>query len=59
MSLRASKEIVRNGLASRDLAQAYREQGDYPAVRALFRSADVREGPLAFAQKRPPQWKGR
>ena len=31
----------------------------YGAVKALFKSDDVREGPLAFAQKRPPQWKGR
>ena len=26
---------------------------------ALFRSEDFVEGPLAFSQKRPPQWKGR
>jgi enoyl-CoA hydratase/carnithine racemase len=31
----------------------------YPAVAALFRSDDFREGPKAFAQKRAPQWKGR
>lgn len=59
MSLRASKEIVRKGLAEANVEDAYAKQGGYPAVRALFRSEDVREGPLAFAQKRPPQWKGR
>lgn len=58
MSLRASKEVVRKGLAESDLSVAYAEQRAYPAVQALFRSADVREGPMAFAQKRPPQWKG-
>ena len=59
MSLRASKEIVRKGLDEPSLQDAYARQGKYPAVRALFRSEDVREGPLAFAQKRAPQWKGR
>jgi len=59
MSLRASKQVVRKGLDAPSLADAYREQDRYPAVRALFRSADSREGPLAFAQKRRPTWKGR
>ena len=26
---------------------------------AMFRSEDLIEGPMSFAQKRPPQWKGR
>jgi len=59
MSLRASKQVVRKGLDAPSLADAYREQDRYPAVQALFRSADSREGPLAFAQKRRPTWKGR
>ena len=32
---------------------------DYPAVRAMQESEDFVAGPLAFAEKRPPQWKGR
>jgi crotonobetainyl-CoA hydratase len=28
-------------------------------VAALYTSEDFKEGPLAFAQKRAPQWKGR
>jgi acetyl-CoA C-acetyltransferase len=59
MSLRASKEIVRKAQTEPSVQDAYARQEGYPAVRALFRSQDVREGPLAFAQKRPPQWKGR
>lgn len=47
------------GLDESDLAAAYGNQTRYPAIGALFRSDDVREGPLAFAQKRPPVWKGR
>jgi len=59
MSIRASKEAVMNGLDEPTLADAIRGQMRYPAVAALFQSEDFREGPLAFAQKRPPQWKGR
>ena len=59
MSIRASKEIVSKGLDENSLAEAYSNQNRYPAVRALYRSADMREGPLAFAQKRPPRWAGK
>ena len=33
--------------------------GAFAAVAALYRSEDFVEGPLAFSQRRPPQWKGR
>jgi acetyl-CoA C-acetyltransferase len=59
MSIRASKQIVHDGLNMPSLAEAYVAQNRLPATRALFRSADIREGPLAFAQKRAPNWKGR
>ncbi|HKT73150.1 MAG TPA: enoyl-CoA hydratase-related protein [Steroidobacteraceae bacterium] len=58
MSIRASKQIVQQAADEPSLEAAYRNQHRYTAVRALFRSADIREGPLAFAQKRPPRWKG-
>ena len=29
----------------------------YPAIADLIKSEDFIEGPLAFAQKRPPQWR--
>jgi crotonobetainyl-CoA hydratase len=59
MSVRASKEAVYKGLDEPTLEAAIRGQGRYPAVASLFRSEDFVEGPLAFSQKRAPQWKGR
>ncbi len=58
MSIRASKQTMHRGLGV-SLEQALAEQFDYPAVRALAASEDYVEGPKAFAEKRPPQWKGR
>ncbi|MDR3510464.1 MAG: enoyl-CoA hydratase-related protein [Caulobacteraceae bacterium] len=59
MSIRASKEAVGKGLDEPSLEAAIKGQMRYPAVAALFASEDFKEGPLAFAQKRAPQWKGR
>jgi len=59
MSIRASKQIVYAGLEMPSVAEAYAAQSGMQATRALFRSADIKEGPLAFAQKRAPNWKGR
>jgi len=59
MSIRASKEAVLRGLDEPSLEAAIRGQGKYEAVAALFKSEDFVEGPLAFSQKRPPNWKGR
>ncbi len=59
MSVRASKEAVFKGLDEPTLEAAIRGQNRYPAVSALFTSEDFVEGPLAFSQKRPPNWKGR
>lgn len=58
MSIRASKEVVREGLNQATIAKAYAEQQSYPAVEALFKSGDIIEGPTAFAQKRAPKWSG-
>jgi crotonobetainyl-CoA hydratase len=33
--------------------------GSYPALKQMFHSEDVKEGPLAFAEKRKPNWKGK
>lgn len=59
MSIRASKEAVYKGLDEATLEAAITGQMKYPAIRALFGSEDFKEGPMAFAQKRAPQWKGR
>jgi acetyl-CoA C-acetyltransferase len=56
LSVRATKQVAMQSLG-RPLEEA--ANADYPAVRALFKSEDFVEGPLAFAQKRKPNWKGR
>ncbi|MEE8558870.1 MAG: enoyl-CoA hydratase-related protein [Myxococcota bacterium] len=57
LSIRASKETVMKGLEQASLREAMR--GRYDAVATMVRSGDFKEGPRAFAEKRPPQWKGR
>ena len=59
MSIRASKQVVARSLDTASLQEAYEGQMKHPAVSALWKSEDLREGPLAFAQKRKPEWKGR
>ncbi|HMN82826.1 MAG TPA: enoyl-CoA hydratase-related protein [Burkholderiaceae bacterium] len=58
MSIRASKQTVRMGLAERSVQAAMEAQARYPAVVAMRASKDFIEGPLAFSQKRKPDWKG-
>jgi enoyl-CoA hydratase/carnithine racemase len=59
MSVRASKEAVHKGLGEVNLESALQNQFRFPAMRAMFKSEDFVEGPRAFAQKRPPQWKAK
>ena len=58
MSIRASKQVAIRG-AEMSLADALVAQNEFPAVKAMFGSADLIEGPKAFAEKRKPNWTGR
>lgn len=56
MSIRASKQAVYGGLSS-DVETAISRV--FPAQQAMADSEDYIEGPKAFAEKRPPNWKGK
>jgi enoyl-CoA hydratase/carnithine racemase len=58
VSIRASKQTVMRSLDIANLQDAT-NNGQYPAIGDLFRSEDFIEGPLAFAQKRQPNWTGK
>jgi enoyl-CoA hydratase/carnithine racemase len=59
LSVRASKEAVLMGLEEASLEDALKRQTEYPAFVKMINSSDADEGPLAFSQKRTPDWKGR
>jgi enoyl-CoA hydratase/carnithine racemase len=56
-SIRASKQTVMRSFDDANLEESM-NLGKYPAIGDLFRSPDFVEGPLAFAQKRKPEWQG-
>ena len=56
LAVRKTKESVLRGLAT-DMREAYRIESEMAGE--VFSSEDAKEGPKAFAEKRPPVWKGR
>jgi len=56
MAVQATKESVLRGLTV-SLKEAYDIESELATK--VFSSEDAKEGPKAFAEKRPPQWKGR
>jgi len=59
LALAAIKQVLRVTEAAA-VADGYRvlRTGVLPAYRAMLTSADAQEGPQAFAEKRPPVWRG-
>ncbi|MEM9176032.1 MAG: crotonase/enoyl-CoA hydratase family protein [Myxococcota bacterium] len=56
LSVAASKEIVHDSIG-RPEAESWKAQDAY--MGKIFGSEDAKEGAVAFAQKRKPEWKGR
>ncbi|MBW2724926.1 MAG: enoyl-CoA hydratase/isomerase family protein [Deltaproteobacteria bacterium] len=56
LSVRASKQAAMQGLDYSSLQAA--SEAHYEAVHAMLKSKDLIEGPMAFAQKRKPNWSG-
>jgi enoyl-CoA hydratase len=55
-AVRKTKESVLRGLGT-DMSSAYKIESEISGE--VFASEDAKEGPLAFAEKRPPNWKNR
>jgi crotonobetainyl-CoA hydratase len=54
----ASKEIVYQAATQSDWEPEAWALSD-AATRAILKTADAKEGPRAFVEKRAPQWQGR
>ena len=56
LAVQATKQSVWEGLGL-PLGEAYRNESAISSY--VFQTEDAKEGPLAFAEKRPPRWQGR
>ena len=56
LAVQATKESVLRGLAL-DMEDAYKLEAEISSK--VFQTEDAKEGPKAFAEKRPPVWQGR
>jgi enoyl-CoA hydratase len=56
LAVQATKESVLRGLAL-DLEEAYKLEQQISST--VFQTEDAKEGPKAFAEKRPPVWQGK
>ena len=56
LSIRASKDVVYRSLDCASLEESMKV--GYESVKAMTKSEDFIEGPKAFSEKRPPNWKG-
>jgi enoyl-CoA hydratase len=56
LAVQATKQSVWEGLGM-SLRDAYRNEAQLSS--AIFATEDAREGPAAFAEKRPPRWQGK
>lgn len=57
LAVQASKQVMLQSLAQANLADTL--HSGYPLAQRMLASQDAIEGPLAFAEKRAPNWLGR
>jgi len=57
LSIRASKDVVYRSLDMASLQESI--EAGYDSVKTMTTSEDYIEGPRAFSEKRPPNWRGR